>query len=51
MSDTTVAILILPLMTVLVLVLEYSRIGCTSLKRRLQRPRTPGGVLNRSILR
>ena len=40
MSDITIAIVILPLMAALVLVLECSRIGCTHLKRRIQKTRT-----------
>ena len=47
MSDTAVAIVVLPIMAALVLVMECSRIGCTHLKRRLQKTRN-APVLNRS---
>lgn len=47
MSDTDVAILILPLMAAVVVVMECSRIGCTRLKRRLQKNRS-SAVLDRS---
>ncbi len=39
MSDTLAAIVILPFLAALVLVLECSRVGCTHLKRRVQRNR------------
>ncbi len=42
MSDTTAAILILPIMAALVLVLEGCRFGCTRLLRRMQKTQTPG---------
>ncbi len=40
MSDVTIAIVIVPVMAALVLVLECSRIGCSGLKRRMQKTRT-----------
>ena len=40
MSDTAIAILILPLLAAVVLVTECSRIGCTRLKRHLQNGKT-----------
>ncbi len=40
MSDTAIAILILPLLAAVVLVTECSRIGCTRLKRHLQNGET-----------
>ena len=41
MSDITIAILILPLMTALVVALECSKVGCTRLKRRIQKGQSP----------
>lgn len=40
MSDTAVAVLMLPVLAVLVLVLECSRIGCTRLVNHLRRTAT-----------
>lgn len=40
MSDTAIAILILPLLFAVVLVMECSRIGCARLKRRMQTPKS-----------
>lgn len=39
MSDTTVAILILPVLIALTLALECTRVGCTRLSRRLRENR------------
>ena len=36
MSEAAAGVLILPVLTVLVLVLECSRVGCTRLARRVQ---------------
>lgn len=40
MSDTTAALLILPFLTVLVVALECSRLGCTRLSRWVRGVRT-----------
>lgn len=39
MSDTTIAILILPFLALLVAVLECSRVGCTRVSRSLRTAR------------
>ncbi len=41
MSDTTIAILILPVLIALTLVLECTRVGCTRLARKLREARSP----------
>lgn len=44
MSDTMVAILMLPVLALLVVALECSRIGCVWLVRRCREAKSSGGV-------
>ncbi len=42
MSDTTIALVILPFLVVLTVALECTRIGCSRIMRKLREPRGQG---------
>ncbi len=48
MSDTLIAILILPFLIVLTVALECTRIGCTRLSRKVREKREGAATENRS---